>query len=78
MTATTFIMGIHPWHIMYIKLFFQCQLVSGTPTTSSETEKVEFFGEQEIPELSLARVVPSQITRLFEHHRSPNLPTDFD
>lgn len=64
-------------HHVY-KLFFQCQLVSGTPTINHETEKVEFFGEQEIPELSLTRVVPSQITRLFEHHRSPNLPTDFD
>ncbi len=64
-------------HHVY-KLFFQCKLVSGTPTISSETEKVEFFGEQKIPELSLTRVVPSQITRLFEHYRNPNLLTDFD
>jgi ADP-ribose pyrophosphatase YjhB (NUDIX family) len=60
------------------KLFFRCQLLSGTATESYETEAVEFFAESEIPELSLTRVVPSQVTRLFEHYRNPDLPTDFD
>lgn len=69
----------HPpfWHHIY-KLFFRCELLSGTATTSIETEAAEFFAEDEIPELSLSRVVPSQITRLFEHYRNPDLPTDFD
>jgi hypothetical protein len=52
--------------------------MGGAATANLETEEVEFFGEQQIPELSLTRVVPSQINRLFEHYRSPNLPTDFD
>ncbi len=60
------------------KLFFQCQLTEGTATVSHETEGAEFFGEHDIPPLSLTRVVPSQIARLFEHHRHPSLPTDFD
>lgn len=60
------------------KLFFQCELIGGIATTSFETAEAEFFGEQEIPELSLTRVVPSQISRLFEHYRNPNLQTDFD
>jgi ADP-ribose pyrophosphatase YjhB (NUDIX family) len=64
-------------HHVY-KLFFHCELIGGAATDSLETEAVEFFGEHEIPELSLTRVVPSQIDRLFEYYRSPNLQTDFD
>ena len=69
----------HPPHPHYIyKLFFLCELVGGSPSSSIETEEVEFFAEDAIPELSLGRVTPAQITRLFQHHRLPDLPTDFD
>lgn len=64
-------------HYVY-KLFFQCELISGSPSISIETDEVAFFGENEIPELSLGRVLPTQIKRLFQHYRNPNLPTDFD
>ena len=60
------------------KLFFQCELIGGTAMASYETEGAAFFGEQEIPELSLTRVVPSQIHRLFEYYFNSNLQTDFD
>jgi hypothetical protein len=39
---------------------------------------VGFFAEGEIPDLSLTRIVPSQISRMFEHLRQPELPADFD
>ncbi len=69
----------HPPLAHYIyKLFFQCELLSGSPSPSIETMEVAFFGENEIPELSLGRVLPTQIKRLFQHYRNPNLPTDFD
>jgi ADP-ribose pyrophosphatase YjhB (NUDIX family) len=69
----------HPPFPYYVyKLFFQCELIGGTATESFETEGAEFFGENEIPQLSLTRVVPTQITRLFEHYRHPHYPTDFD
>ncbi|WP_256377692.1 hypothetical protein [Pleurocapsa sp. PCC 7327] len=42
------------------------------PTDNCETEEATFFGEQEIPQLSLTRVVPTQIARLFEHYRNPH------
>ncbi|HEY9706890.1 MAG TPA: NUDIX hydrolase N-terminal domain-containing protein [Oculatellaceae cyanobacterium] len=42
------------------------------------TYGVEFFGENEIPELSLPRVIPAHVARVFEHYRYPDLPTDFD
>lgn len=64
-------------HHVY-KLFFQCEIIGGSPTESSETEAVGFFAEHQIPELSLTRVVPTQIARLFEHLRHPDWATDFD
>lgn len=69
----------HPPLLYYVyKLFFQCELVSGSPSLSIETDEVEFFSEDEIPQLSLTRIMPAQITRIFEHYRHPDWATDFD
>ncbi len=67
-----------PFEYHIYKLFFLCELLSGSPIDSIETEAASFFAEDEIPELSLSRVVPGQITRLFKHYRQPDWPTDFD
>jgi ADP-ribose pyrophosphatase YjhB (NUDIX family) len=69
----------HPPFVFHIyKLFFQCELLGGTPTESIETAGVGFFREDEIPALSLPRVTPTQIERFFEHYCHPEWPTDFD
>lgn len=69
----------HPSYIHHIyKLFFLCELLGGTPTQSIETGGAEFFAEDQIPPLSIARTTQEELTRLFEHHRNPDLPTDFD
>jgi ADP-ribose pyrophosphatase YjhB (NUDIX family) len=69
----------HPPHLNHIyKVFLRCEIVGGSPTTSHEIQGVRFFAEDEIPDLSLTRNVPSQIARMFEHHRNPDLPADFD
>jgi ADP-ribose pyrophosphatase YjhB (NUDIX family) len=67
-----------PFAFHVYKLFVQCELVGGQATVSSETDSVGFFGEPEIPKLSATRVTPAQIRRMFEHHRHPELPADFD
>jgi len=60
-------------------LFFLCDVVGGAPTPGSETSEVAFFGKNEIPDdLSVARTLPHQIARMFEHTLSSDLPTDFD
>ena len=64
-------------HYVY-KLFFQCELLSGSPSPSIETDEVAFFSENEIPQLSLGRVVPEQVARVFQHYRHPDWATDFD
>ncbi|MDM9584763.1 MULTISPECIES: NUDIX hydrolase [unclassified Nostoc] len=69
----------HPPLPFYVyKLFFHCELIGGSPSSSIETEEVGFFREDALPVLSIGRVTPAQITRLFQHYRQPALPTDFD
>jgi len=65
-----------PYHIY--KLFFLCELEGGAPRTGYETTETAFFAEDEIPELSIRRITPGQVARMFEHHRHPDRPADFD
>lgn len=68
-----------PYHIY--KLFFECEII-GEPSTPSpdgiETDAVEFFPSGRIPNLSIPRVTPDEIRRLFQLHADPQAPTDFD
>jgi hypothetical protein len=72
--------GHHPAGLFSItKLFFLCEITGGAPTTSLETSEVRFFAEDEVPvDLSFGRVLPRQMTRMFAHHRAPQLPTEFE
>lgn len=67
----------HAFHVY--KLFFICEIVGGAPRPGLETSEVAFFtGENLPPNLSVGRIRRHQIDRMFEHWRSPGLPTDFD
>jgi hypothetical protein len=51
----------------------------GDPKPGPETSEVAFFAEHELPaDLPTRRVLLSQLTRMFEHMRRPELPTEFD
>ena len=65
-----------PYHVY--KLIFLCEILDHDPSASVEADGVGFFAPDAIPPLSLSRVTPAQIARLFEYHRNPNLPADFD
>jgi ADP-ribose pyrophosphatase YjhB (NUDIX family) len=65
-----------PYHVY--RLVFLCEILEPTPAPAVEAQGVGFFGEDELPELSLSRVTPAQIRRYFEHHRRSDLPADFD
>jgi ADP-ribose pyrophosphatase YjhB (NUDIX family) len=70
----------HPPSEFHIyKLFFICEPVGGTLTTSLETTEAAFFAEDALPsDLSLGRTLPAQLARMFAHYRDPALPTEFD
>ena len=70
--------GHPPYPFHAYKIFFLCELIGGSATTSGETDDVGFFPEDALPELSLTRVMPAQIARLFAHSRHLDWPTDFD
>src|SRR3712207_7616855 len=53
-----------PYHVY--KLVFLCEVMDRTPARAVDADGVGFFGEHELPELSLSRVIPDQIERLFE------------
>jgi ADP-ribose pyrophosphatase YjhB (NUDIX family) len=67
---------LQPFYVY--KILIRCEIESGAPRPSLETLEVAFFPETAIPDLSLARVTPAQITRCFQHLRHPEWPTDFD
>lgn len=60
------------------KLFFLCEITGGEPRPNSEASEIDFFDEDDLPELSVSRIKAEQIHRVFEHLRDPDLPTDFD
>jgi ADP-ribose pyrophosphatase YjhB (NUDIX family) len=68
----------HPYHVY--KLFFLCELLSDERAEGPnlETEGVDFFALDALPELSIARVTAEQIARFFAHRAHPEWPTDFD
>lgn len=65
-----------PYHVY--RLVFLCEVLDESPAQDVEASEVGFFGERDLPHLSLSRVTHAQIRRFFEHHRRPDLPTDFD
>ena len=69
----------HPPGVHHIyKLFFVCELTGGSPRASAETDAVQFFPVNALPQLSTGRVLAPQIERLYQHRQNPALPTDFD
>jgi ADP-ribose pyrophosphatase YjhB (NUDIX family) len=68
---------VQPFHIW--PLFFLCAIAGGELQTGPETSELAFFAEDELPaDLSTRRVLLSQLKRMFEHMRRPELPTEFD
>src|SRR5215472_17662209 len=66
----------YPFHVY--KLFFICEVIGGVLSPGMETEAVAFFEANQLPELSVSRVLHDQIHRMFAHATSPALPTEFD
>ncbi|MBM4175083.1 MAG: NUDIX hydrolase [Ignavibacteria bacterium] len=70
--------GHTPFIYHLYKIFFLCEIIGGDAKRGIETDEVEFFAEDQLPELSTGRITEKQISRFFEHLRYPDLSTDFD
>jgi hypothetical protein len=67
-----------PYSFHIYKIFFICEIVSGVPSPGIETDGVDFFEADKLPELSVSRVLDYQIARMSAHAAAPHLPTEFD
>ncbi|MBY9080836.1 NUDIX hydrolase [Paenibacillus sp. HN-1] len=65
-----------PYHIY--KLFILCEITGGEAAGGVETSEVGFFGEEELPELSVSRNTEAQIRTMFEYLRDPDKPVLLD
>ena len=70
--------GYPPYIFHAWKVHILCDLIDGSPTTSIETGGADWYAEESLPELSVARTTPEIIHRLFDLHRSKALAADFD
>ena len=69
----------HPVDLQHFyKIFILCEIVGGEATTGIETNSIEFFSENDLPELSITRNTASQIHMLFEFLHNPDKETVFD
>ncbi|MEM7799458.1 MAG: NUDIX hydrolase [Chloroflexota bacterium] len=66
----------HPYHM--IKLFFHCEIVGGSPQATLESSQSGFFAIDDLPDLSLSRVLPGQIRMLYEMIANEDSTTKFD
>lgn len=65
-----------PYHVY--KLFIQCEIIGGKPTEGIETSAIDFFPEDELPALSIARNTRSQIEMAFRSLKNPEEPVQWD
>ncbi|MFS0892225.1 NUDIX hydrolase [Peribacillus frigoritolerans] len=69
----------HPPSLYHVyKMFIQCEIIGGQAKEGIETSAVEFFAENELPSLSIARNTESQIELAFKHLHNPQEPVYFD
>jgi ADP-ribose pyrophosphatase YjhB (NUDIX family) len=67
-----------PFAFQVYRLFFLCAITGGQCQTGVETCGAGFFAEHEIPPLSLMRILPEHVARMFEFAAHPEWPTYSD
>jgi ADP-ribose pyrophosphatase YjhB (NUDIX family) len=65
----------YPFHVY--KMFFICEIIGGV-SPGMETEAVAVFNADQLPDLSVSRVLRYQIHRRFAHANFTRSPTEFD
>jgi ADP-ribose pyrophosphatase YjhB (NUDIX family) len=65
-----------PYHVY--KMFIRCEIIGGQAEEGIETTAVGFFGEDELPGLSVERNTESQIRMMFRYLHELDAPVYFD
>jgi HAD superfamily hydrolase (TIGR01549 family) len=65
-----------PYHIY--KMFILCRIIGGRALSGVETSEVQFFGENELPELSAERNTVAQVKSMFDYLKDPNKEVKLD
>lgn len=66
-----------PFHIW--KMFFLCDVVSGSFAPTLETSDMAYFAADALPaDLSLSRTSPAHLALMFAHHHAPQRATTYD
>lgn len=65
-----------PFHVY--QMFIECDLVAEATPDPIETADPTYFSLRDLPKLSLPRVTPQEIKRIFELVKDPLQQTDFD
>lgn len=65
-----------PYHVY--KIFILCEIIGGQAKKGIETSAVDFFAEDELPQISKERITESQIQLAFKHLYHPQEPVTFD
>lgn len=60
------------------KLMFLCEITGEAGGLDHDISEARFFPVDDLPPLSLKRILPEQIRLMVEHHQNPSLPTLFD
>lgn len=69
----------HPPIPFYVyKLFILCEITGGAFTEVFDILGKGFFKQSELPPLSLERVLPEQIDRMFDYHHHPGRDVYWD
>lgn len=69
----------HPPSLYHVyKIFIHCEIIGGQLMEGLETSAVEFFDENELPVLSIARNTKTQIDMAFKSLNNPKEPVYFD
>lgn len=62
----------HPPSAFYVyKMFIRCEMIGGMGQAGLETSQVDFFGADELPELSVDRNTVEQIMKCMEYWHDP-------
>ncbi|MEK4063163.1 MULTISPECIES: NUDIX hydrolase [Paenibacillus] len=65
-----------PYHVY--KMFILCKIVGGEAAEGVETSEVDFFAEDELPELSVERNTAEQLRTMFQFLNDPQKPVILD